>query len=549
MLVAIARPEGWKKEQMLMRFEEENGTSTVFVVEDKALASFADCELWRIYDIAVSGRCVRIKSAAEQRFGVDNRLEVHMKFSCKISLAKVGWPLRHPYAFVAWADLNLLQDKAFFDIIGRVLEEPAREAGSKFPKSRLVLASGDLSQEIFLLGQYADMSLQVGDVLAVGGCRIKIWENVRSVETTFLSVLEKNPAIREGIPDVPRSGDGERPRKAMKLAQQRITFVEEAKQIMSRLVSDAPEGAVNSVSQVISLKGVLQKLDEDFFEKDAPLFGDEHQEKMCWNTSISDETGSVDLRVWDAACAELFGVTASTLRQLWEEGHCNAEHREKILRRLNANLDAEVTCTGKIKLSSYGFRTTVLQSHININVVELVANAPIVCGIGNEPTHVDGATELRTLCVSDAIAFLEGFASKTCDAQQSHVEGAFVVRGEFSKFKVQHFECDINVVFEDQSSSKCWQSVVSDGRCDTRVHVLSSACETIFGMQFLDLMLLWKAGLSNVEKREGIVTMLNESLNYEYACVCKIVFNVDELVDPEISKPFIAVSAVEVVAS
>ena len=140
----------------------------------------------------------------------------------------------------------------------------------------MVLTSGDLSQELFLLGEHADISLQVGDVLAVSGCRIKIWESVRSVETAFLSVLEKNPVVREGIPDVPRSGNGERPRKAMKLAQQRIISAEEAKQIMSRLVSDVPEGAVNSVSQVIALKGVLQKLDEDFFEKDAPLFGDEH---------------------------------------------------------------------------------------------------------------------------------------------------------------------------------------------------------------------------------------------------------------------------------
>ena len=79
MLVAIARPEGWQKKQMLMRFEEENGTSTVFIVEDKALPSFTDCELWRIYDIAVSGRCVRT-SSGEQRFGVRKTIKIHLKY-------------------------------------------------------------------------------------------------------------------------------------------------------------------------------------------------------------------------------------------------------------------------------------------------------------------------------------------------------------------------------------------------------------------------------------------------------------------------------------
>ena len=372
MLVANVQPEGRPKKQMLMRFEEENGTSTVFIVEGKALESFKDCELWRIYDVAVTGRCVK-SSVGEQRFGVRNTIEVHLKYPCKVALARTGWPLRHPYSFVPWTDLNQLPDKAFFDIIGRVLEKPDREASSKLSKTRVLLASGDLSQEIFLLGQHADMSLQIDDVLAVGGCRIKIWESVRSVETTYLSVLEKNPVAREGIPDVPRSADGERPRKAMKLTQQKIISAEEAKQIMSRLVSDTPEGEQNAVSEVIALKGVVQKLDEDFFEKDPPLFGDENQEKMCWNTSFSDRSGTVDLRIWDSACAELFGVTASTLRELWEEGHVNAEQREQILQRLNANLDDEVTCAGKIKLSSYGFRSTTVKSDVHVNAVELAS--------------------------------------------------------------------------------------------------------------------------------------------------------------------------------
>ena len=52
---------------------------------------------------------------------------------------------------------------------------------------------------------------------------------------------------------------------------------------------------------------------------------------MCLNTTLSDVTGDVEVRVWDSVCFEFFGVMALALRTLWEEGHSDVSKRETIL--------------------------------------------------------------------------------------------------------------------------------------------------------------------------------------------------------------------------
>ena len=64
-----------------------------------------------------------------------------------------------------------------------------------------------------------------------------------------------------------------------------------------------------------------------------------------------------------------------------------------------------------------------------------------------------------------------------------------------------------------------------------------------------DLTTLWKEGLSNVEKREGVATIMKKNLIHECVCMCTVVFDVDVLVGLEVSKLFIVVGAAEFVAS
>ena len=43
----------------------------------------------------------------------------------------------------------------------------------------------------------------------------------------------------------------------------------------------------------------LTPLTMDFFEADSPLFGNHHDEKMCWHIKISDNSRKCAVKVWD----------------------------------------------------------------------------------------------------------------------------------------------------------------------------------------------------------------------------------------------------------
>ena len=56
-------------EVMLLRFIQGNGASVVFRAIGAAIPQFDQCELWRIYDVEVPGKCVR-RVEALKNYGV-----------------------------------------------------------------------------------------------------------------------------------------------------------------------------------------------------------------------------------------------------------------------------------------------------------------------------------------------------------------------------------------------------------------------------------------------------------------------------------------------
>ena len=73
---------------LLLHFVEENTASTVFVASDAAHEQLAQLELWRIYDMEVSGKCVK-RARVPSRVGVRGLYEVVLKFPLKqLSLSK-----------------------------------------------------------------------------------------------------------------------------------------------------------------------------------------------------------------------------------------------------------------------------------------------------------------------------------------------------------------------------------------------------------------------------------------------------------------------------
>ena len=122
--------------------------------------------------------------------------------------------------------------------------------------------------------------------------------------------------------------------------------------------------------QEFVVTGVFKKIPESFFENDPPLIGDIPHEKMRWCTSLQDDSGEMDVTVWDKACFELFHMTASKLRDLWEDGHQDPSKREELLELLNESIEESYRCVGTVQVWSFGGQNKKQVLQMNINAVE-----------------------------------------------------------------------------------------------------------------------------------------------------------------------------------
>ena len=109
-----------------------------------------------------------------------------------------------------------------------------------------------------------------------------------------------------------------------------------------------------------------------FFEDDPPILETEKKMMMCLKTVVHDATGSVEVKIWDAACYDLFDVTASRLRELWEEGHDDEGKRKTILDKFNTLTAKKLELSCEAEVFSYGQSERKVVVQINVNTLELV---------------------------------------------------------------------------------------------------------------------------------------------------------------------------------
>ena len=372
MVVCKAQATNWSKETMLLRMVEENGASTVFILTDAAKAQFGKCEQWRIYEFKVTGSSVK-KSAGIQRFGAGGIYEVIMKFEAKdFKLAEKAFPLPYVYNFKDWEALNQLGADAFIDLLGKVLSKPTLDANSAIPKLLVKCGKDTLVQVVELLGEHANARLNEGDVVAFAGLKIRDWNGQRSLQTALLSLVEVNPVARGGIDFAVDTDDGEPRRKALRMTPQTMMTISQAKRDMDQMLQDATRDANATIaSKRFSLVGRLSPLTADFFTNDAPILEKGDANIMCWKSELQDSSGKLEVKVWDKACYEIFGVTADKLRELWETGVENSSEVEKILADLNENLGGNIVCACSADLWRWGGRKEKVAVNVNINDVEI----------------------------------------------------------------------------------------------------------------------------------------------------------------------------------
>lgn len=368
-LAAKSVPTIWSDDTLLLRFIEENKTSTVFVISLGAIPVFKSLELWRTYDMQIPGKCIKQKTS-EQIFGVQNHQQVTMKFACSVTVSKRSWPFAFPYKFQAWTALNQLEPNIFVDICGRVHSKQTIGMLSSLPKLTMVMSNSNLTQDVDFLGEHAHLHVKVGDVVALGGVRVSVYNEQRTLQTSFLSIIEVNPAARVDVTFEVAYEEDEPMRKAIKMSGPTPISVAQALESTSRLLRDVQAGSSPPVIE-FTLLGHLQGIDSEFFDNDFPIVDSAQREIMCWRTSLSDPTGSIDVNVWDKSCCNLFSLTATGLRGLWEKGVDDAQCRDAILKQLNAQLPNVMRCICSTSVRKYGKDNAQHEVQVNINNLEV----------------------------------------------------------------------------------------------------------------------------------------------------------------------------------
>ncbi len=201
-------------EVMLLRFIQGSGASVVFRAIGDAIPQFDQCELWRIYDVEVPGKCVR-RAEALRKYGVNSDFEIALKYRTKLDPSTAAWPLTFPYCPVDWLMLNRLGAGSVVDIIGVVLDKPVMDPQSTSPKLRVALGNAAYQQDIEIRGEHAQMSLEKGNVLALAGVCVREYRGQRSLRTSLLTLIEVDPTPRAGLPAVEGLDEGTPWKKAM----------------------------------------------------------------------------------------------------------------------------------------------------------------------------------------------------------------------------------------------------------------------------------------------------------------------------------------------
>jgi len=374
MLLTIASPPGWSKRTLLLRFTEESGKQTVFVVTgDEAIKGFETCEKGRIYDMVIPGKCVK-QSDCTKKYGVANTQEVHLQYPCKIQLSKTAWSAPMKYNFVDWSSLNQKTPDTFVDLVGRVVDKPIIDSSASIPKMLVQLGFDDMQQTVSFLGEHTSVRLAVGDVVVMGGVCIKEWRKERTLQTTFTTVIDVNPSTGADMPPVPETSTGPK-KKALRMSEQARINAAEVDRLEKTLMAEAESGRT-VLSQDFALIGYLAKFEDKFFDCDPPILGADRNEKICWSTTFSDVTGVVPVRVWDKPCFELLHMTAPKMRACWEKGVTHEDQRTTLLAQLNQNLDREVRLSCTANVWSYGSKNKQHQFQVNVNLAEFQPTQP-----------------------------------------------------------------------------------------------------------------------------------------------------------------------------
>ena len=345
---------------LLLRWSEQNGANVAFFVTGEARNLFLHMETMCIYEGEIRGTCVQ-NANRSLRYGVASNVEVHLKYLTNFVLSKHAWPLKHAYAFQDWESLNQQKDGVLIDFIGRAVASPNEVPNPTIRKATLTLTNGNLEQRVTVLGQQVATTIHTGDIVAFRGLLLKVYREVRSLETLNLTAIEVNPSAREGIPAIEDQDVGQPLRKAMKISLSEGLSVKEATALTSDLAIN-PE----QTERHFTFVGKFKLLTDTFFTDNAPFIDKGGTVEMLWKTIVFDATGEMPVTVWNNGCFVIFATVATAMQELWATAEEDVAKRTSLLANLNQRLQLKYRCVCMAKVWKG-------QCDVNVNAVEIEA--------------------------------------------------------------------------------------------------------------------------------------------------------------------------------
>lgn len=369
MLMAKSKPSNWSTSTLLCLFEEKTGARTVIVATEAAMESLLTCDVGRIYDVLIPGKCVKVASG-KQTYGHRISQEVHTKRPLTVDGSLETWSSIFKYSFIDWQLLDQKEAGSVVDIIGRVSTLPERDFTSKIDKVQISVVNGEFTTTLDLLGEEASILFEVGDVILCGGLRVKEYRNVRSLQTSFLTIIEINPQKRDGIPAVPPI-DNEPKRKVMRISDTNVCSVAELLSLQQQMEQDAKaDKAV--IEKNVTVTGTLDSFDVKLFARQSPTVGEENL-KICLPVNFKDNTGTIVMTLWDKAGSKLLDMSAERLLAMWEDGVEDEDKQDDLLDILNDRVRiGQVRITATVKVRKYGIKDMKYDVQVNANFLEFV---------------------------------------------------------------------------------------------------------------------------------------------------------------------------------
>ena len=343
---------------LLLRWVEQNGASVAFFATGEARNSFLNMETMCIYQGEIRGTCVQNVNKSS-RFGVTSNVEVNLKHLTNFTLSQHAWPLQHAYDFQDWEALNQKEDGVLIDFIGRAVGPPEEVPNPTLRKATLTLINGNLEQRVTLLGQHVCTRIRTDDIVAFRGLLLKVYREVRSLQTLILTAVEVNPTVRNGIPTIEDQDMDEPLRKAMKITLSEGLSVQQALAITASMALNSTPTERN-----FTFVGKFKILTETFFTDNAPFIDKGDTVEMLWKTIVSDATGEMPVTVWNNGCYVVFDTVAKSMQELWAAGEEDATKRTSLLANWNERLQFRYRCVCTAKLWKG-------RCDVNVNEVEM----------------------------------------------------------------------------------------------------------------------------------------------------------------------------------